>query len=269
MFFHEITDNSVYESAKTELLSELDRITIPPILQGNLARKPDGTVKYVRQRGDVIGLIGRTVNFGYGNQRHKGYGEFVANKNHPELWKALIRFADAALPSDFIWHTITLNHNVKAKKHIDGQNVGESFIVGFGDYTGGKLRTYSDEVEYVAHDIKDKPLKFNGALIAHETEDFTGERYTIIFYKQDKGADKSPSIEDFEDTIMEALTFQNRTLLLESYQKFIKSAQSELVTWEIFQLNNKFNSANFFTVMRVVFIWMYRYVKAKNKNDVF
>ena len=77
------------------------------------------------------------------------------------------------------------------------------------------------------------------------------------------------SVEDFEDTIMEALAFQNRGVLLESYEKFIKSAQSELVTWEIFQLNNKFNSANFFTVMRVVFIWMYRYVKAKNKNDVF
>jgi glycosyltransferase involved in cell wall biosynthesis len=71
------------------------------------------------------------------------------------------------------------------------------------------------------------------------------------------------SIEDFEDAIMEALAFQNRGLLLESYQKFIKGAQSELVTWEKFQLNYKFNSANFFIVMRVVFIWMYRYVMGK------
>lgn len=196
--FHTITDLSGYNCATSELLTVLRKITIPPIMQGNLYRRPNGTVKYVRQRGDVIGLDGRTINFGYGNQRHKGYGEFVANKKHPDLWKALVKYAEATLPSDFLWHTITLNHNVKAKKHIDGLNVGDSYIVGFGEYTGGKLRTYSDEVEYTAHDIKNRPLKFNGALIAHETEDFTGERYTLIFYKQDKGASKRPSSDDFE-----------------------------------------------------------------------
>lgn len=196
--YYTIPDLSGYECAKAELQSVLSRTTIPPILQGNLYRRPDGTVKYVRQRGDVIGLHGRTINFGYGLRRNAGYGKFIANEKHPELWKALVKYAEATLPPDFIWHTITLNHNVKAKKHIDGLNVGDSFIVGFGDYEGGKLRTYSDEVEYEAHDIKNRPMKFNGALIAHETEEFTGERYTLIFYKQDKGGNKSPSSKDFE-----------------------------------------------------------------------
>ena len=80
--------------------------------------------------------------------------------------------------------SITLNHGVKAKKHKDGFNIGDSVIVGIGEYEEGKLRVYSDETQYVAYDIKDKPLMFNGAVLAHETEDFTGDRYTIIIYSQ-------------------------------------------------------------------------------------
>jgi hypothetical protein len=80
--------------------------------------------------------------------------------------------------------SITLNHGVKAKKHKDAFNIGDSVIVGIGEYEEGKLRVYSNETDYVAHDILDRPLMFNGAELAHETEDFTGDRYTIIIYSQ-------------------------------------------------------------------------------------
>ncbi len=71
------------------------------------------------------------------------------------------------------------------------------------------------------------------------------------------------NIEDFENTILEALAFQNRSLLLESYQKFIQNAKSELVTWRIFQLNYQQKSVNFFRVMKVLLIWRYRYFISK------
>jgi len=83
--------------------------------------------------------------------------------------------------------SITLNYGVKAKKHVDSFNVGDSVIVGIGDYTDGKLRVYDGgktSETFTAYNIHDTPLMFNGALLAHETEDFTGERYTIIFYSQ-------------------------------------------------------------------------------------
>jgi len=191
------TDLSGYEVAKEHLVSILSRTTIPHIPRGNLYRKPDGTVGYVSQRADVIGEIGRTTNFGYGKIRHRGYAEFVNNKKKPELYKALVAYAEKALPEDFRWNTITLNVGVKAKRHTDGQNVGESFIIGFGDYEGGYLRTYTNETDYVAHCIKDRALKFNGALVPHETEDFTGTRYTIIFYKQNKEDLPTPRLSDF------------------------------------------------------------------------
>ena len=197
--YYSPTDLSGYNFVKTRLLSILDHTTIPPIPQGNLYRRPDGTVGYVSQRADVIGTIGRTTNFGYGKIRHRGYAEFVNNKRRPALYKALVQFAEKALPEDFHWNTITLNKDVKARRHTDGQNVGESYIIGFGDYTGGYLRTYIDESDYIAHDIKDRALKFNGALVPHETEDFTGTRYTIIFYKQNKEDLPKPRSADLPD----------------------------------------------------------------------
>lgn len=193
------TDLSGYSVTKANLLSILDRTTIPPVPRGNLYRRPDGTVGYVSQRADVIGTIGRTTNFGYGKIRHRGYAEFVNNKRKPELYKALVHYAEKALPEDFHWNTITLNKDVKAKRHTDGQNVGDSFIIGFGDYQGGYLRTYTNETDYIAHDIKDRALKFNGAFVPHETEDFTGTRYTIIFYKQNKEDLPKPKSSDFPD----------------------------------------------------------------------
>ena len=70
------------------------------------------------------------------------------------------------------------------------------------------------------------------------------------------------SIEDFEDTIMEALTFQNRTLLLESYQKFIKSAQSEFIVWDHFQLKYCSKPVNLSIVIKVRIMWIYRYYRS-------
>ena len=191
--FYTAEDFSAYEAKRDELLDILRRTRIPRILQSNLARRPDGRVDYVAQRGDVIGTIGRTMNFGFGNKRGKGYGPFVANGTHPELYKKIVEFTEVALPSDFVFHTITLNQNVKAKKHKDGQNVGESYIIGIGDYEGGKLRVFRDEINYVALGIKDNALKFNGAELAHETEDFTGERFTMIFYKHAEGGKRLDS----------------------------------------------------------------------------
>ena len=37
----------------------------------------------------------------------------------------------------------------------------------------------------VLHDIKNKPLKFNGSKYPHETAPFEGERFTLIYYAID------------------------------------------------------------------------------------
>ena len=70
------------------------------------------------------------------------------------------------------------------------------------------------------------------------------------------------SIENFEDTIIEALAFQNRSMLLESYQKFIKSAQLEFITWDHFQLKYCNAPVSFYRVIKVRIVWIYRHYRS-------
>ena len=165
-----IRNKTAYIQARDELYKLLDNYTVPKI----------------DSRKEVIGSIGRTTNFGYGLTR-RGYKQFVNNKKHPELLKAIVKFGNQVVPKGFFYNAITLNHGVKAKKHIDGNNVGNSTIVGFGDYTGGNVVVYKPNGKSPRSlNIKDKPLLFNGALYPHRTEPFKGDRYTLIFFRQGK-----------------------------------------------------------------------------------
>jgi len=83
----------------------------------------------------------------------------------------------------FIFSSIQINDNHKASKHKDSNNVGCSYIIGLGDYTGGEVRVYTaDETSYVDIDIKDKFTSFDGSTLPHETLDFKGTRFTLVFY---------------------------------------------------------------------------------------
>jgi hypothetical protein len=173
-----IRNKSKYNEAKAELLEALKTIKVPQI----------------SSRADVIGTIGRTITFGFGNNR-RGYHPFKTNKAYPEVLKALVNFGNVVVPKDWEYQTITLNHNAKAKKHIDKQNVGKSVIIGIGDFKGGDIRVFKPDgtggKDYNLHDV---PLLFNGGLLPHETQSFDlGPigRYTMIFYKQ-KRRPKSP-----------------------------------------------------------------------------
>jgi hypothetical protein len=177
-------EQSVYERDKEALLELLSKITIPKIIKNRL--DASGNIK-VAERENIIGAIGRTCNFGLVRSRRVGY----TTSRHSQKWKdlnlAIFQFGNHVCPPGMDITSITLNYGVKAKKHVDSFNVGESVIVGIGNYEGGKLRVYDggrDSEVYTAFDIKDQPLMFNGAKLAHETEDFTGDRYTIIYYSQ-------------------------------------------------------------------------------------
>lgn len=168
-----------YEAAKSHLLTILRRTTIPPL------GKPTAPERRKRhgKRADNIGSIGRSLTFGYGNTRMRGFSEFAPNKKYPQLLKALIEFGNTVAPVGWRYTTITLNHGVQARRHKDTSNVGRSIIIGIGDYTGGALRVWEeDDSSYQDLELRDRPAMFNGATRAHETQPFEGERYTIIYY---------------------------------------------------------------------------------------
>ena len=80
--------------------------------------------------------------------------------------------------TDFDFDSVIINKNFLCPAHKDANNVGDSIIIGLGDYTGGDFI-----IEDEAHCILYSPLIFNGAKNTHWTAPFTGDRYSIILCK--------------------------------------------------------------------------------------
>jgi hypothetical protein len=105
------------------------------------------------------------------------------NKKYPELYQNIMELGLIILPEDFEYNQVCLNKNVECLPHFDGRNVGNSYIVSFGDFTGGELMIFDDDdnIEYI--DIKYNPYCFNGAKVKHGTAPFEGTRYSLIYYR--------------------------------------------------------------------------------------
>lgn len=97
------------------------------------------------------------------------------NRYHPELFEALQIFMAHTKPK-FTYTTIQINKNVECRPHIDTNNVGPSYIIALGNFTGGELM-----LEGRALNIKNRLVKFDGTK-GHWTSPFQGERYSIIFF---------------------------------------------------------------------------------------
>jgi hypothetical protein len=137
-----------------------------------------------KKRGEIIGTKGYTFNLGGGRRRFLPVGEFTKNKENPELFKAIVEYGNEILPTGFEYSVITVNKNLKAKKHKDGGNDGVGCITFLGDYTGGGLYIYDDKDKPTLYDSHNSVICFNGARLAHKTEAFKGNRYAMIFYQQ-------------------------------------------------------------------------------------
>ena len=137
-----------------------------------------------KKRGEIIGTKGYTFNLGGGRRRFLPVGEFSKNKENPELFKAIVEYANEILPTGFEYSVITVNKNLKAKKHKDGGNDGVGCITFLGDYTGGGLYIYDNKDKPKLYNSHNVIICFNGANLAHKTENFKGNRYAMIFYQQ-------------------------------------------------------------------------------------
>ena len=100
----------------------------------------------------------------------------------PKLHYLLMLFARQHVAIDFT--SIQVNDSLKCARHRDAHNVGDSYIVAFGDYQGGDLILHKVEGT-VQHNIKHRPLLFDGGKIDHETADFTGRRWSLVFHTQE------------------------------------------------------------------------------------
>jgi len=145
------------ESAFTEIIEYLEKHP----LENNKYRKRTGE--------------GRSQCFGIVNKRSEIPDLSRNCWHHPYLYHLLLEFAKKYVKISFTG--IQVNQNYFSKPHRDVGNNGDSFIVGFGDYTMGHLVVYG-----IPHDIRHKPLIFNGSEEIHWTTQWTGNRYSIVYH---------------------------------------------------------------------------------------
>lgn len=124
--------------------------------------------------------IGQSQCFGkYRIRKKKGLYDSKNNTRHPKLYELLQQFGNKYVIQHIPEYTsIQVNVNYQSKPHYD-RNSGNSFIVGFGNYSGGALIINSYK-----HNINYQPLLFNGKNWLHSSDTFIGDRITLIYFKQ-------------------------------------------------------------------------------------
>ena len=114
------------------------------------------------------------------NPNGKGYLTKL-KENYPEYEFIFQEFMDLH-GKNFKFNQIVINYNFKITKHLDAKNVGESMIIGLGDYEDGKLNIENKNGKIKSVDIKNKFYKFNGSKLFHWVDEFKGNRYSLVFY---------------------------------------------------------------------------------------
>ena len=130
--------------------------------------------------------LGKVISWA-GKGDKAGYRKVLSLKTQEKKYKVIFKETKKLLKMkdpEFKFSSIQYNKNHQAAKHKDAKNMGTSYIIGLGNYTGGELIIYDkDGNNPKKHNIRNKFYKFDGSIYPHETAPFKGERYTLVFFK--------------------------------------------------------------------------------------
>ena len=123
--------------------------------------------------------LGRSQSFGVVNKRviPHDYSRYCWTR--PYLYKLLLEFGNKYINHTF--NAITVNQNYKCEPHRDKGNIGLSTVVAFGDYIGGNLTIFESELKG-SYNINCNPITAQFNNILHGVEEFTGNRYSLVYY---------------------------------------------------------------------------------------
>lgn len=139
-----------------------------------LRKKPLQVNKYRETSGD-----GRSQAFGLVNRRCLPVDYSRQCWLRPKLYFLLLEFAKKYVDVPFT--SITVNQNYRAAPHYDKGNHGTSYLVAFGSYEGGDLKIHEGDLSGT-HNVWCNPVKTDFSKVLHSVEDFSGERYSLVFY---------------------------------------------------------------------------------------
>ena len=171
---------------KIEKLQEFDFLLEKSMLPTNSDRKNILRNGDKRYRGVAVGFV-----------RSRREGHKLLPSRHLSKPKYIELFKKTAellwdWDSKFFFTSIQFNQNYVCAKHRDRNNVGDSYIIGLGSYTGGELLVFWDGKDNPPEkvDINHKFFKFNGAEYYHETAPFEGTRWTFVYFNLMKETDE-------------------------------------------------------------------------------
>jgi len=148
-------------------------------IYNELKRQPIGENKYRLKSG-----AGRSQTFGVVNKRSMPPDYSRQNWLRPYLYKLLLDFGKKWV--DISFNSITVNQGYKAEKHYDRHNLGDSYLVAFGNYTGGELLIHEGDLSG-SHNVCYNPIKTDFSKVLHSVADFDGERFSLVYYIFQRG----------------------------------------------------------------------------------
>ena len=122
---------------------------------------------------------GKSQAFGLVNRRCLPPDYSRNNWLRPYLYKLLLDFGEKYV--DISFNSITVNQDYQATKHYDRHNGGESYLVAFGNYTGGELLIHEGDLSG-SHNIWCKPIVTDFSKVLHSVEHFVGDRFSLVYY---------------------------------------------------------------------------------------
>jgi hypothetical protein len=117
----------------------------------------------------------RSVPFGISRARYSAkVGPSWATLKYPHIWEEIQKIGNYF---NFKFTTVQLNHNLQCPPHKDGNNVGDSLLISFGEYTGGEIVINGE-----THNAYHNPIIFNGYELEHYNLPHEGNKYSLIFF---------------------------------------------------------------------------------------
>ena len=171
-------------------LPELDGAAFQPLIE-HLTKTNIPVNKFRKGAG-----IGRSQCFGMVRKRSLAPDLSRCSWIDPRLHYLLMKFALMHMPPGFTFTSIQVNDSYTCEAHFDKHNVGNSYIVAFGPFTGGELvlKNPTDR----GYNIRHRPLLFDGSVVEHYTKEFVGRRWSIVFHTLVPPA-KFPMIRKLDD----------------------------------------------------------------------
>ena len=191
-------------------LDSIDPLEFKAII-AELQRQPLEINKYRANVG-----IGRSQCFGIVSKRSLAPDLSRNSWRRAYLHHLLMNYANKHVKIPFT--SIQVNQDMHCDEHLDKGNIGLSYIVGFGEYPeGGNLW-----VAGYSHNIRYRPLLFDGSKQPHKTEVWRGNRFTLVFHTVKPKSSYAP--------LMSALSVYQTFLDTDGKWK-IKDTRNDAVYW--------------------------------------